>query len=177
MFASVARTAQNDQIFRLFPAQPVSHVMNVERRVRSVVAASLAVVVGSDESSEPCSAPVHRMQVAAVSGRHAVFVGRSGQRLDRLFLSYYKYSMGRPRKEDRMSRLVQARLTDEQYDRLAEIAYEGYDGDFSKALRSSLTAGFIMLDLLNSPDPLAGFTELVSREPVDDDPEDDGFEG
>jgi hypothetical protein len=61
--------------------------------------------------------------------------------------------MGRPRKKDRMSRMVQARVTDEQYDYLSERAYDTYDGDMSAALRASITFAGYFDEALNAADP------------------------
>lgn len=81
--------------------------------------------------------------------------------------------MGRPRSENRMSRMVQARITDEQYDGLIELAEKGFDGDLSKAIRSALTGGLILSELLNSPEPRAAFDEMLERESPESGEDDD----
>jgi hypothetical protein len=71
--------------------------------------------------------------------------------------------MGRPRSKDRMSRMVQARVPDAQYDYLAARAYEDYDGDLSAALRSAIAGGELFEQIVNSPDPVKALQELLER--------------
>ena len=58
--------------------------------------------------------------------------------------------MGRPRKLDKMTRVVTARVTDDQWDWLAERAIELHDGDLSKAVRGGLLLGQVMADILSA---------------------------
>jgi hypothetical protein len=59
-----------------------------------------------------------------------------------------------------MSRMVQARVTDEQYDYLAQSAFDVYDGDLSAALRSCIAFARHFEEALNSPDPGAYIRDL-----------------
>ena len=61
--------------------------------------------------------------------------------------------MGRPRSKNRMSRMVQARVTDEQYDYLAERAIDVYDGDMSAALRACITWAGYFETIITAADP------------------------
>ncbi len=62
--------------------------------------------------------------------------------------------MGRPRKEpaERMTRYVQARMTDKQYGWLADRALLEYDGDISKAVREAVLHAEWMVGILNAAD-------------------------
>jgi hypothetical protein len=62
-----------------------------------------------------------------------------------------------------MTRVVTARVTDEQWDWLAERAIELHDGDLSKAVRDGLLLGQVMADILSAPDPAAALTEFLRR--------------
>jgi hypothetical protein len=62
-----------------------------------------------------------------------------------------------------MTRLVQARLTDSQYDWLAEHAADWYEGDLSKAIRDALETAQIMEQILNSADPEGEFKAMLRR--------------
>jgi hypothetical protein len=78
--------------------------------------------------------------------------------------------MGRPRKQfHRLSRTLTVRVEDEQYDWLVERAMDEH-GDMSKAVRSALDAARVMETLLNAPDPVAAFAEMMKRAeaPVED---------
>jgi hypothetical protein len=71
--------------------------------------------------------------------------------------------MGRPRKLNKMTRVVTARVTDDQWDWLAERAMEIHDGDLSKAVREGLLFGQVMTDILSAPDPQAALDEFLRR--------------
>jgi hypothetical protein len=71
--------------------------------------------------------------------------------------------MGRPRKLDKMTRVVTARVTDDQWDWLAERAIELHDGDLSKAVRDGLLLGQVMADILTARDPAAALSEFLRR--------------
>ena len=71
--------------------------------------------------------------------------------------------MGRPRKLDKMTRVVTARVTDDQWDWLAERAIELHDGDLSKAVRDGLLLGQVMVDILSARDPAAALSEFLRR--------------
>jgi hypothetical protein len=70
--------------------------------------------------------------------------------------------MGRPRDPNRMSRMVQARVTDEQYDWLIERAVDE-EGDMSKALRDTFDSARIFHDLLAKADPPKALREFLKR--------------
>jgi hypothetical protein len=61
-----------------------------------------------------------------------------------------------------MSRVITARLEDEQYDWLIERARDE-EGDLSKALRDAIDQARIFLDLLNRSDPPAELREMIRR--------------
>lgn len=73
--------------------------------------------------------------------------------------------MGRPRKlpADRLSRYVQARVSDDQWKWLEHKALDSFDGDVSKSLRWCIDQSSIFDGILDSPDPRAAFDELLSR--------------
>ena len=73
--------------------------------------------------------------------------------------------MGRPRKipAERLSRYVQSRVTDYQWNWLEYKALEDFDGDLSKALRWCIDQSVIWSELINSPDPRAEFDAFMSR--------------
>ena len=71
--------------------------------------------------------------------------------------------MGRPRKLDKMTRVVTARVTDDQWDWLAERAIELHDGDLSKAVRGGLLLGQVMADILSARDPAVALSEFLRR--------------
>jgi len=73
--------------------------------------------------------------------------------------------MGRPRKQpaERMSRYVQARMTDDQYGWLAERALLGHEGDVSKALRESVVFAEMFVEILESDDKHAALDEFLER--------------
>ena len=64
-----------------------------------------------------------------------------------------------------MSRMIQARVTDPQYDWLVERAIDN-EGDMSAAIRDTIDKGRIFDDLLHSPDPPKAFRDFLrhSRE-------------
>jgi hypothetical protein len=72
--------------------------------------------------------------------------------------------MGRPRKlpAERLSRYVQARVTDGQWNWLEYKALDSFDGDVSKALRWCIDQSSILDGILDSPDPRKKFDELLS---------------
>ncbi len=49
--------------------------------------------------------------------------------------------------------MVQARVTDEQYDYLADRAFHVHDGDLSAALRNSISFARHFEDILDAADP------------------------
>jgi hypothetical protein len=61
-----------------------------------------------------------------------------------------------------MSRMVQARVTDEQYDWLVERAVDE-GGDLSKTLRDTVDSARIFHDLLAKADPPKALRELLKR--------------
>jgi hypothetical protein len=61
-----------------------------------------------------------------------------------------------------MSRMVQARVTDEQYDWLIERAVDE-EGDMSKALRDTVDSARIFHDLLATADPPKALREFLKR--------------
>lgn len=71
--------------------------------------------------------------------------------------------MGRPRSKNRMSRMVQARVPDAQYDYLAARAYKEYDGDLSAALRSAIAGGQLFEEIVNSTNPVEALRQLLKR--------------
>jgi hypothetical protein len=72
--------------------------------------------------------------------------------------------MGRPRKyPERMSRLVQTRVTDEQYDWLIEQAVDWHDGELSAAVRSAIEGSQVLDKILNSADPVSELRQLLGR--------------
>jgi hypothetical protein len=77
--------------------------------------------------------------------------------------------MGRPRKlpADRLSRYVQARVTDYQWNWLEYRAREDFEGDLSKALRSSIDHSVMLGEILRATDPHAKLDELLERR-IDD---------
>ena len=78
---------------------------------------------------------------------------------------YYKYSwMGRPRKipGERLSRYVQARVTDDQWNWLEYRAVEHHDGDLSKTLRECIVWSRIAAAIFDSNDPHAKLDEFLS---------------
>jgi hypothetical protein len=58
--------------------------------------------------------------------------------------------------------MVQARVTDEQYDWLIERAID-QEGDMSKALRETVDAARIFHDLLTTSDPPKALREFLKR--------------
>jgi hypothetical protein len=62
-----------------------------------------------------------------------------------------------------MSRMVQARVPDAQYDYLALRAYEDHDGDLSAALRGAIAGGQLFEQIVNSPSPVEALRELLKR--------------
>jgi hypothetical protein len=72
--------------------------------------------------------------------------------------------MGRPRKEfHRLTRTITARVLDEQYDWLVEQAIADQHGDLSKSIRDAIESARVMETLLNDPDPLERFKEMLER--------------
>jgi hypothetical protein len=61
-----------------------------------------------------------------------------------------------------MSRMVQARVTDEQYDWLVERATDE-EGDMSKVLRDAVDMARIFSDMLLKADPPAALREMLER--------------
>ena len=71
--------------------------------------------------------------------------------------------MGRPRKPDRLTRTLTARVSDEQYDWLIEQAIDYHGGDLSKALRDAIDEAMIFRRLLNTADPPAELAAMFER--------------
>jgi len=73
--------------------------------------------------------------------------------------------MGRPRKlpAERLSRYVQARVTDDQWNWLEYKARDSFDGDVSKALRWCIDQASIFDGILTSPDPRQALDDLLAR--------------
>jgi hypothetical protein len=59
-----------------------------------------------------------------------------------------------------MSRMIQARVMDEQYDWLVERAIDEH-GDMSEAIRGTIDMARIFGDLLNSPNPPQALQEFL----------------
>jgi hypothetical protein len=70
--------------------------------------------------------------------------------------------MGRPRKPNRMSRVITARLGDEQYDWLVERAIDE-EGDLSKALRDAVDAARVFYALVMTADPPEALREHLKQ--------------
>jgi hypothetical protein len=71
--------------------------------------------------------------------------------------------MGRPRKLDRLTRTITARVSDEQYDWLVADAVNYRNGDLSKALRYAIEAARTFESVLGSDDPVAEMQGIVRR--------------
>ena len=72
--------------------------------------------------------------------------------------------MGRPRKipSERLSRYVQARVTDYQWNWLEYKAVEDFDGDLSKALRWCIDQSVTWAEIMEADNPRAKFDELMA---------------
>jgi len=62
-----------------------------------------------------------------------------------------------------MSRMVQARVTDEQYNWLYYRAIEFHDGDLSQAIRESITFSEEFARILEADSPPDALTETLER--------------
>jgi hypothetical protein len=71
--------------------------------------------------------------------------------------------MGRPRSKNRMSRMVQARVTDEQYNWLYYRAVEFHDGDLSQAIRESITFSEEFASIIEAESPSDALSETLER--------------
>jgi hypothetical protein len=71
--------------------------------------------------------------------------------------------MGRPRKLDKMTRVVTARVTDEQFDFLAERAVHHYGGDLSQAVREAVVFAEEFLKLFDAEDVNSAFRDMLHR--------------
>jgi hypothetical protein len=60
-----------------------------------------------------------------------------------------------------MTRLVQTRVTDDQYDWLVEDAIHFYDGSLSRAVRAAVEAAQVLEKILSAPDPAAKLSEMI----------------
>lgn len=60
-----------------------------------------------------------------------------------------------------MSRMVQARVTDEQYNWLYYRAVEFHDGDLSQAIRESINFAEAFAGVLDAESPPEALTELL----------------
>jgi hypothetical protein len=100
-----------------------------------------------------------------VKERHQLrIIAAAAEGLDVVFLLYYVYSVGRPRKslEDRLTRTITARLQDEQYDWLVERAIDN-EGDLSKGLREAIDLARLLERVLAAGDPVAELKEVLRR--------------
>ena len=72
--------------------------------------------------------------------------------------------MGRPRKlpAERLSRYVQARVTDEQWNWLEYRAIEHHEGDLSKAIRECISWSHIAVEIFDARDPHAKLDEHLA---------------
>lgn len=71
--------------------------------------------------------------------------------------------MGRPRKLNKMTRVVTARVTDDQFDFLADRAMSNYGGDLSQAVRESIVYAEEFLKLFDAEDPGHAFRDMLQR--------------
>ena len=71
--------------------------------------------------------------------------------------------MGRPRKPDRLTRTLTARVSDEQYDWLIEQAIDYHGGDLSKAVRDAIDEAMVFRRVLNTADPLGELAAIIER--------------
>ena len=71
--------------------------------------------------------------------------------------------MGRPRSKNRMSRMVQARVTDEQYNWLYYRAIEFHNGDLSQAIRESINFSVDFVEILEAESPPDALAETMER--------------
>lgn len=72
--------------------------------------------------------------------------------------------MARRRKyQNRMTRLVQARVSDEHYDWLVQNAIDFHDGELSAAVRDAIEQAEIMERLLSAADPVAELKGIIDR--------------
>jgi hypothetical protein len=71
--------------------------------------------------------------------------------------------MGRPRSKNRMSRMVQARVTDEQYNYLVYRATEFHSGDLSQAIRESIGFAEELMQVVESEDPPGALATALAR--------------
>jgi hypothetical protein len=70
--------------------------------------------------------------------------------------------MGKPRKLDRLTKVVTVRIRDEQYGWLHVIAERDFEGDMSKAVRWALDHGQTFSWLLNQENPVAELDEMLN---------------
>jgi hypothetical protein len=71
--------------------------------------------------------------------------------------------MGRPRSKNRMSRMVQARVTDEQWNYLEYRAVEFHDGDLSAAIREAVVFAREFTGILEASSPADALSDLQDR--------------
>jgi hypothetical protein len=72
--------------------------------------------------------------------------------------------MGRPRKyPERMTRLVQARVSDAQYEWLVENAVDFHEGELSAAVRGAIEQAQIFGELLMKADPPGELAAMIER--------------
>ncbi len=76
----------------------------------------------------------------------------------------YIYSMGRPRKapEDRLSRAITARLSDDQYEWLIERIDASTPG-LSESLRDAVELAQVFERILLSPDPVKALRKVLAE--------------
>jgi hypothetical protein len=61
-----------------------------------------------------------------------------------------------------MSRMIQARVTDDQYDWVVDRAAD-QEGDLSAAIRSAIDMARVLNDVLLAPDPAEALREVLRR--------------
>lgn len=73
--------------------------------------------------------------------------------------------MGRPRKkpDERLSRYVQARVSDDQWDWLALRAVEHHAGDLSKTIRECIVWSKVAVEIFSARDPHAKLDEMLAE--------------
>lgn len=62
-----------------------------------------------------------------------------------------------------MTRLVQTRVTDEQYDWLVERAIDDHDGELSAAVRAAVDEAQVLERILAASDPAEKLNEMIER--------------
>jgi hypothetical protein len=76
--------------------------------------------------------------------------------------------MGRPRKLDSLTRVVSARIRDDQYGWLLYQAEKRFEGDLSRTMRWVIGQGMVFTSILAAPNPVAELDEMLNPfEPPD----------